>query len=627
MPSLPISYFRERASSGNLLMFCGAGISAGPPANLPVAAELMKAVLYRHIGDLIRHVKEIAVRPEVLFQIILQTDKNHLLGILRDMLYASDVNQSHRLAAGYLAKHNPVVTTNFDLLIETACKLTGVDLEVTTLDFNHHGATPTLFKVHGSLDSEESLIVTINQLRAGLGASRIRTLRALALKRTILVLGYSGNDQLDIMPALREAPYSDIFWINHDSSSSSFHQRDSPSRDIVSLPRLSYYSGPTNLLIADLLGEKVIEGRRSEILSGSRIALELQERAKICIDLLMHQNNYREIVGLRRVLPAGNLFSDLKIHEARSVLFKRDARWRRRIAILRERLFSLSSEDQAHFLSEIAKYADTEGRLASASWLVNRALEDDAAIPEIVVEAGVELVYELIYRRYYEEAERILCRLDVVAQQSGYALQEARIHIERAYYAAERFSNWSKDSQLLADGEKAANTALFLLGGDILHDSYFLNQAKVNKARLLALGGNFTDAGRLYSEALAFFRTASPNSAIITLYFIAWSHFAEGDDGLASESLEEMLSMNRIHGRRLYLGFAYRLEALMKMRQDSLATHDKAISALLRKSVRFFKAEHNRHEAVASQLIEDEYNRQVNSATPALPPTARSGAP
>nr|MDO8118834.1 hypothetical protein [Candidatus Sigynarchaeota archaeon] len=108
-----------------------------------------------------------------------------------------------------------------------------------------------LFKLHGSFKNiitgaltKETLITTISALGKGKGVTQtfsIETFKKPAInslmhKRCLIVLGYSGSDDFDIGPTLKELPdLSKIIWINHSMPGSNVVYKVKRLTDIQTL--------------------------------------------------------------------------------------------------------------------------------------------------------------------------------------------------------------------------------------------------------------------------------------------------------------------------------------------------------------------------------------------------------
>jgi tetratricopeptide (TPR) repeat protein len=229
-------FWRDAIVRGKVTFFVGAGISAPPPASLPLAAGLV-ANLIRPVLEplalpqpLARSIEKtlVRLRPEVITDVLME----HLgLDAGRPILNAlhGKPNAWHTFLAAALGCGCCVITTNFDTLIETACDAGGIRYE-TVIGTAVRSVSPkssTLFKIHGSIggantdDALASVALAVRQVGRGLSDRQTKLMRVLIEERPLLVLGYSGRDDFDILPALldvqRTAPG---LWIVHQSNTS-----------------------------------------------------------------------------------------------------------------------------------------------------------------------------------------------------------------------------------------------------------------------------------------------------------------------------------------------------------------------------------------------------------------------
>jgi len=240
--------FVEARKQGRLAFLVGAGASWDAPACRPLAGEILLAV-----GSALWSISTIAknrwkertiqrytraVRFESLMQILAETTGS--LGFLR-ALKGGRPNQLHRILATALRDRCPVLTTNFDELIERAlpaCERP--ETLTTTADFKQWSKrTPrgVLAKLHGSLDDLDSMCATMQAVGA-LGPAfmwdppRGEYLARVRRDFPMAVVGYSGADDSDILPRLRITESTQpLLWVLHARG----HIRIATDRDISRL--------------------------------------------------------------------------------------------------------------------------------------------------------------------------------------------------------------------------------------------------------------------------------------------------------------------------------------------------------------------------------------------------------
>ena len=159
------------------------------------------------------------IRPEVVLQIFFDYDelKEKLFQFLESLMKGVKPNHYHFFLAEALRQGNFVFTTNYDQLIEEACKRNGIDYDVyyTNEHFDRfredlkNGSHPrkgSIFKLHGSIESPESILAIVCQLGKGLYPSKESLLVDFLQNYNFCFIGYSCRDDFDILHALLNAP-------------------------------------------------------------------------------------------------------------------------------------------------------------------------------------------------------------------------------------------------------------------------------------------------------------------------------------------------------------------------------------------------------------------------------------
>ncbi len=227
----------------------GAGISIDPPSGLPSGQQYIKMILSRivpnELQDTIIGLMEPSrageilagnfLRFEQLMEFIREFDSD--LEILEGFKSYTEPNFNHYFLAHMLVNQHSVFTTNFDSLIEYALLRIGQskkrispiilesDLEVSEDQQKIH-----VYKLHGSVInviSEEntrgSLQASITQIAGDKGELftlekwKIELLTAHLQSSDLMVLGYSGLDELDVIPSLVKIPSDKrVIWIAHE---------------------------------------------------------------------------------------------------------------------------------------------------------------------------------------------------------------------------------------------------------------------------------------------------------------------------------------------------------------------------------------------------------------------------
>jgi tetratricopeptide (TPR) repeat protein len=236
---------KELLTEDRLTFLIGAGCSIDPPSSLAAGRQMM--------GAIIRYASPESEAPKLLalddlrFEALVETFRDVLDRDLRLLDYFGECdrpNLHHLFLAEMLQKGNFVVTTNFDFLIEHALLRAGVDRRnvipvITQGDYLQFDDPQRLaaegkylvVKVHGSTrnvitneNTRESLIATIQAFGVGKEGVSVfqvepfkqRLLESLFFDRTLVVLGYSGSDDFDVVPTLAQLRHlRKIVWINH----------------------------------------------------------------------------------------------------------------------------------------------------------------------------------------------------------------------------------------------------------------------------------------------------------------------------------------------------------------------------------------------------------------------------
>jgi len=226
----------------------GAGCSVSAPSCLPAGYAMMKALINHtcvqsEINNILELMKLGKLRFEALVEIIRdQLDKN--LKLIDYYNQCDKPNIQHFFLAEMIKRGNFVITTNFDYLIEYALNQSGVPLEeivpvITKEDFEK-SADPyeqlnqgkkSIYKIHGSTknfatqeNTRDSLVATIQAFGSNKQGENVFQLEPfkrplfenITKDRSLVVMGYSGSDDFDIVPTLKILKnVQNIIWINY----------------------------------------------------------------------------------------------------------------------------------------------------------------------------------------------------------------------------------------------------------------------------------------------------------------------------------------------------------------------------------------------------------------------------
>ncbi len=241
--------FKELFSENRLCTFLvGAGISMDPPSSVPSARMFVNELFKYYAPE--EEIENLSSLDTLRYEFLVEKVQNLFDKELKFLDYLSEVkepNAIHIFLASMIMRYNCVITTNFDYLIEFALKKKlamfpafhdyhkKVMVIITKEDYKKKVSFQfPLIKIHGSkLDvmtgrvTTDSLVTTISAL--GRERERGETFAIEPFKkplinevmngRDLVIMGYSGSDDFDISPMLRElSNMKRIIWIDHDHS-------------------------------------------------------------------------------------------------------------------------------------------------------------------------------------------------------------------------------------------------------------------------------------------------------------------------------------------------------------------------------------------------------------------------
>lgn len=289
------SYFREDIHPSNTIILCGAGISVSPPSNIPLAQTIIdlhqknifSAIRNTPIESLLK-TSNTFYRAKVLeycrfeeyFEIFQKyIDSN--LSLLKNLLASKCPNNFHRILATIIKKGFTILTTNFDLLIEEAFReITNKKCDVETFIDHRIGIKNTphgrLIKLHGSNEERGELVTTIQQLSKSVyymtdTEDWFLSLRELIKGKRIIIMGYSGSDDFDIIPLLNSDQDSSILWLNHGEENTC-DEGDIKKKDIyakIRNPSISFTTGNTETIVRYLFNNYLEKAYKSQEISSS----------------------------------------------------------------------------------------------------------------------------------------------------------------------------------------------------------------------------------------------------------------------------------------------------------------------------------------------------------------------
>lgn len=226
-------------------VLCGAGISAAPPSNLPVARRLLEEYDSRLRSCLAASPAYQNCLPP-LKEWIPKMRLEEVLSLFRMVGYTTEpveplnsghrVNRNHESVARLHASGCPILTTNFDILLELAIleREGSVRQLISRDDFKEDQQDlGSVAKLHGSFwrwdgsswqNSRDSMVGSIESIggqfvQYSYNSPQKLFLNQLLSSRPLLVLGYSGTDDFDISPlVLRSTNQRLIVWVQHDAT-------------------------------------------------------------------------------------------------------------------------------------------------------------------------------------------------------------------------------------------------------------------------------------------------------------------------------------------------------------------------------------------------------------------------
>lgn len=238
----------------NYTFLVGAGVSMELPSDLPSAREMVKAIVELCVPA--KYVNSILSLKSLQFEILIEKIRN-VIKIDPDVefldYFDNDIspNLIHMFIASLIiqgnGRHN-VITTNFDFLLERAfMSLLKEDEKekilpiITKSDFSNYKNYQSIYKqgkypickIHGSkkniitnLDTSDSLVTDMTSFgknrREGetfaMEPFKKPLANSLMQGQTLVVMGYSGGDDFDITPMLKEIRnLKRMIWIEHSS--------------------------------------------------------------------------------------------------------------------------------------------------------------------------------------------------------------------------------------------------------------------------------------------------------------------------------------------------------------------------------------------------------------------------
>ena len=233
------------AENKKLTFLVGAGCSVDSPSCLPAGREMMEAIINYTCAE--SEIKKILNLDQLRFEQVVEIVRDILDKDLKIIDYyglCNSPNYQHFFLADMIKKGHFVMTTNFDFLIEYALQQSEVpndDIKpvITENDFKQFSnpinlykeRKKTVYKIHGSTkniitkeNTKKSLVATLQAFgsaKEGENVFQVEPFKRplfdnISNGRTLIVMGYSGSDDFDIVPTLMVLKnLKNIIWINH----------------------------------------------------------------------------------------------------------------------------------------------------------------------------------------------------------------------------------------------------------------------------------------------------------------------------------------------------------------------------------------------------------------------------
>ncbi|TFG01853.1 MAG: tetratricopeptide repeat protein [Promethearchaeota archaeon] len=246
-----------------IVYLAGAGISMDAPSSVPSANDFSRILLGHSVPE--EELETLLSLPGIRYEMVIERMRRNFdkkLEFLNYLELKTLPNIIHLFLAWEIIYGHPVITTNFDFLLEHALKqnlpeskhkkifplITKEDyLENRKCEELYEKGIFPLYKIHGSkmnlITGEKtlsSLITTLSSLGKdkeegetfAIEPFKRETVNDLLDNATLIVMGYSGNDAFDIGPLLQNFPsLKQLIWIDHAFDKNTHVQEILPSNE------------------------------------------------------------------------------------------------------------------------------------------------------------------------------------------------------------------------------------------------------------------------------------------------------------------------------------------------------------------------------------------------------------
>ncbi len=230
------------------IFIAGAGCSVNSPSNLPSSSEIMEEIIKFTCAE--SEIESISKLEGLRFETLLEIIRNQFDNDLKIIEYFEQCkkpNIIHFFLAEMINKGHAVITTNFDFLIEHALIQSNNGKDhifsvITEKDYREFRnifdyldtGKKFLFKIHGSMKdiltdriTKEyflSLIKKIGSFKSEFDLFFVEPYKGVLLNKLLnnailILIGYSGQNDFDIIPILKKYhKLKRIIWVNHISN-------------------------------------------------------------------------------------------------------------------------------------------------------------------------------------------------------------------------------------------------------------------------------------------------------------------------------------------------------------------------------------------------------------------------
>ncbi|MHA2250475.1 MAG: tetratricopeptide repeat protein [Candidatus Kariarchaeaceae archaeon] len=254
------------SSKETYTVLAGAGVSIDAPSNIPSAISIVHSLIELCAPS--QEIKQLKRMENLRYEWFVSSLQENIDQYLRFMDYfelMEHPNIIHYFLGQMILHRNYVITTNFDYQIENALisllkkseKIKIIPI-ATKKDFEYSSNPDSLiakrfypvFKIHGSkqnIITKENTIESLITTKRALGRNKLPgdvfalepykqvVFDTLMKDRTLIVLGYSGSDDFDISPVLKDlTDLKSIIWIDHSMDSQMMDIRKVEKSDLDS---------------------------------------------------------------------------------------------------------------------------------------------------------------------------------------------------------------------------------------------------------------------------------------------------------------------------------------------------------------------------------------------------------